>query len=139
VLSEPDQSALLNAVPSFQPAWHHWLADQADYVSRFPEEALSPDDLTFEFFWTLADHLGARVAAGDLGEAESLFAALEHIYNGAEEELITQLTVGFLECLISSIEHPGGDPRLLHHVQKGPAGSWGWRTALEYMHPPPEV
>jgi len=129
----------LNAVPSFQPVWQHWLADQADYVSRFPEEALSPDDQTHEFFSTLATHLGARVAAGDLGEAEWLFAALEHIYNGAEEALITQLTVGFLESLIFSIEYSGGDPRILHHVRKGPAGSWGWRTAFEYMHPPHKV
>ena len=139
MLSERDQSALLNAVPSFQPVWHKWLADQADYVSRFPEEALSPDDLTHELFSELASHVGARVAAGDLGELEWLFAALEHIYNGAEEKLITQLTVGFLESLIYSIEYSGGDPRIVHHVQKGPAGSWGWRTAFEYIHPPHEV
>jgi hypothetical protein len=139
VLSESDQSTLLNAVPSFQPFWDHWLADQADYVSRFPEEALSPADQAHEFFSTLASHLGARIAAGDLAETEWLFAALERIYNDADEALITQLTVGFLESLIFSVEYSGGDAAILHHVQKGPAGAWGWRTAFEYMHPPHEV
>jgi hypothetical protein len=136
VLSESDQAALLNAVPSFQAAWQQWLADQADYVSRFPEEALSPADQTREFFSNLASHLGARVAAGDLAEAEWLFAALERTYNDADDELIAQLTVGFLESLIYSIEYSGGNADILHHVQKGPASAWGWRTAFEYIHPP---
>jgi hypothetical protein len=139
VLSELNQSALLNAVPSFQPVWHHWLADQADYVSRFPEEALSEADQTREFFSTLASHLGTRVAAGDLSEAAWLFAALEPIYNDADGDLISELTVGLLESLILSIKYSGGDAGVLHHVQKGPAATWGWRTAFEYIHPPHEV
>jgi hypothetical protein len=135
VLSESAQSALLNAVPSFQPVWQQWLADQADYVARFPEELLSEADQTREFFTNLASHLGERVAAGDLVEAEWLFAALERIYADADDELIAQLTVGFLESLIYSIEYSGGSADVLHHVQKGPASAWGWRTAFEYIHP----
>ena len=53
-----------------------------------------------------------------------------------DDELITQLTVGVLGSLIFSIEHSGGNADILHHVQKGPASTWGWRTAFEYIHPP---
>lgn len=136
MLSESHQRALLNAVPSFEPVWHAWLADHAEYVSRFPEEKLSAADHSRELLWHLATHLGARVATGDVGEAEWLFAALEGVYEAASEEVIADLTVGFLEGLIIAIEGAGGDATILTHVKKGSAATWGWRTAYEYLHPP---
>jgi len=134
VLSESQQAALLNAVPSFESVWRHWLEEQAEYVQRFPDEALSPLELSREFLWQLDRHLGKRIAAGDTGETDWLFAALEPIYRTADSDLWADLTVGFLESLIYAIEYNGGDASLLHPIQKGPAVESAWRAAFAYIH-----
>ena len=138
MLSESQEAALLNAVPSFEPCWRAWRADQAEYVARFPEAALTPAAYAHEFLSQLAHHLADRVAAGELGEAEWLFAALEGVYAEAGVELEAALTVGFLESLIYAVERRGGDAAALGRFARGPETLRGWRAAYGYTYPPGE-
>jgi hypothetical protein len=133
--SDSYQAILLDAVPSFQARWREHCEDWASYVTRHPEEALSATEQRHDFFSELASHVGERLAAGDLSEAEPLFAALDRVYRGADEELATDLTIGFLEDLIDSSERCGADAAALHGVTKGPAADAAWRRVYTYIHP----
>ena len=137
MLSESQYAALLAAVPSFAPRWAAREADHRAYVARFPEEALSPRDAAIEFLWQLAWHVGEAVAAGaHPEELPRLFAALERLYAGADEDLWTQLTVGFLESVIYTAERGGADTSRLAAFTAGPETAHAWRAAYEYIHPP---
>lgn len=131
------RASLLNAVPSFGPAWEEWLADQADYV-RFPDAALTEPEVGHEFLSRLAWHLGKRVAAGEAHEAGWIFAALKPMLEAADEATWNALTVGFLESLIHAVEREGGDAAVLAGCAAGPQTSAAWRAAFEYIHPPDE-
>ena len=135
MLTRRQEESLLNAVPSFVPRWSKWERDQSEYESRYPDAALTPEERTHEFFFDLSHHLGAQVARGELREAEWLFAALEPIYEGADDELENALTIGFLEGLIYVIEGANADAFVLAGLRKGEHTEEGWRAAYRYIHP----
>jgi hypothetical protein len=134
VLSADQIDALLHAVPSFAPTWQAWWADHLDYAARFPEAALTERETAIELLGQLAWRIGEQVARGDVREAPSLFAALERLYRGADEDLWNQLTIGFMESLIYTIEGNGGDAAVLTPLTAGPETGAAWRAAYEYTH-----
>ena len=135
MLTSIQEEALLNAVPSFGRRWADSVRDQADYESRYPEEAQTPRERTHAFLFALSHHLGPQVARGELRETEWLFAALEPVYRVADEELENELTIGFLEGLIYVIEGAGANAAVLHSVSKGELTEQGWQAAYRYIHP----
>jgi hypothetical protein len=131
---------MLNAVPSFASKWASHEADQEDYVARFPEEALSPQEAERDFLSTLAGHLGENTAKGQHTEELTwLFATLEPILAEADRQLWTDLTIGFFEDVIMSIESSGGSAAGIHAYTTGRATAHAWRAAYEYLHPPGET
>ncbi len=98
-LPDSDLAALLNAVPSFEAPWSRESTDRAEYERQWPDDVQTPGERTGDFLSRLASHLGARVAHGDLHEAEWLMAVLEHIYQHLDDRDAVELTVGFLESL----------------------------------------
>ena len=137
MLSDAQYADLLAAVPSFAPEWAARRASHREYVARFPDEALSPRDAAVEFLGQLAWHVGEAVArAPRPGEIPALFAALERLYAGADEDLWQQLTIGFLESVIYTAEREGGDTAWLAAHTAGPETAHAWRAAYEYIHPP---
>lgn len=137
MLSDLQYADLLAAVPSFAPKWAARQAAHREYVERFPEEALSPRDAAVEFLGQLAWHVGEAVARGEHPEElPRLFAALERLYAGADEDLWQQLTIGFLESVIYTAERGGGDTASLAAHTAGPETAHAWRAAYEYIHPP---
>ena len=135
MLTRSQETVLLNAVPSVERRWVEWERGQAEYESMYPDEALSPKERTHEFLFRLSHHLGANVARGDLREAEWLFAAMEPVYEEADEDLENALTIGFLEGLIYSIEGAGVDASVLEPLSKGERTTDSWRAAYRYIHP----
>src|SRR5439155_12795051 len=104
MLTNAHRATFLAAVPSFAPRWTGWERDQREYISRFPEEALSDEEWTYEFLWELADHVAGLFAPRNEGELTSLFAAVEEILSDADAELWSLLTLSLLEHLMSSLE-----------------------------------
>jgi hypothetical protein len=139
MLSEADRSILCSAVPSFEPKWQAWCANEAKQAERFPEDTPTSNELSHDFLSQLARHVGQRIAAGELTEAESLFSALEQLYARADEELEMKLTVGFLEDLIVVAAHERAMLPSLDAVAAaaGPRVSDGYTTARDYLRGPP--
>ncbi len=136
MLSADQIAALLDAVPSFAPGWQAWRAGHLGYVARFPEEALTERETAVELLGQLAWRVGEQVARGDVREVPSLFAALERLYRGADEDLWNQLTIGFMESLIYTIEGNGGNAAVLTPFTAGPETEAAWRAAYDYTHRP---
>ena len=136
MLTAPALASLLDAVPSFGPRWQAWCADHAEYVARFPGDALSDAERGHEFLARLARHVGKQVASGERHEVAGLFMALEAILADADQETWNALTVGFLESLIDAVEREGAEAAPLGEFATGPAARVAWRAAFEYIHPP---
>jgi len=123
MISEDTLAPLLNAVPSYQARW------QRD------RGGIRAETIAHEFFLWLAVHLADRAAAGDFSELTWMFAAVEQLYREGNEELDTQLTVGFLEGLIHMAEDRGVDlARVAEHIT-GERARRGWNAAYAYTHP----
>jgi hypothetical protein len=133
MLSDSSRAHLLHSVPSFVPKWEERCADQAEYEARFPEARWNAEEYSHEFRTQLAWHLGERVAEGELHEVEWFFAALEALYQVADDDLDSELTVGLLEDLIHSVEMEGAaDASILHAIPKGPLTREAWEAAYAY-------
>ena len=66
---------------------------------------------------------------------EWFFAALEALYQAADDDLDSELTVGLLEDLIHFVEMEGAaDAAILHAIPKGPLTREAWEAAYAYTH-----
>ena len=135
MLTTAQRTTLLGAVPSFAPRWAAYERDQREYISRFPEEALSEHEWSLEFLWEMASHVAGRLNTGsNEGELGALFTALEEIYAVADAELYSLLTLSLLERLIMELEHEGDDAAKLQQYIEGPLTKRAWGAAWNWMH-----
>jgi hypothetical protein len=137
MLTESQYASLLNAVPSFAPKWAASQASLREYVERFPEDTWTDHEIAVDFYSQFASHVGEQVASGDRPEEmPRLVVALEKLYESADEELWGQLTIGFLESVIFTIDRLGKDSTTLAALMVGPETRHAWRIAYEEIHPP---
>lgn len=116
---------LLDACPSFRPAWEAWLAEWAE----------SADDLPlYPVLAEFARHLIGMLARGDTAVFPAVFLAVERLQIDGEHYVQEAAVVGLLEDLQNmNLQDAGTEPEKLRPFL-GPLSAGAWDELYGFWH-----
>jgi hypothetical protein len=115
---------LLDACPSFAPAWDEFLSDWQDERNDLPLYLALGD---------LARHLCALLAVGKTETFPAVFAAVERLITEGDSYVEEAIVIGLLEGLQNANLHTGTTPEQFRPFL-GPEGACFWDALNEFWN-----